>query len=194
MLSPVLSPRSSAASISSLVGRRGGRKRDGKVLVFCKALYGGLRRHRGREGSGLHPRPSRPSWPSGRSPPAFRRRPKAHLERAGKACADVAPSAIVPTIISRIARSNGIAPRISREAHQRPSRSQGHHTTPEPPCQPRPSRGGRHGSFPPCPAFVRSRGSPNFLSWAILKLMHVSINAGGCMHRSGQRSRRNGHQ
>jgi hypothetical protein len=37
-------------------------------------------------------------------PPAFRRRPKAHLEAGGKACADVAPSAIVPTIISRIAR------------------------------------------------------------------------------------------
>jgi hypothetical protein len=59
---------------------------------------------------------------------------------------------------------------------------------PEPALPARPSRGGRHGSFLPCPPSVRSRGSPNFLQ-AILKLMHVSINSGRCMHRSGQRSR-----
>ena len=59
------------------------------------ATRGGMTRIGGDDhgGSGA------PSRPSGRSPLHFDRRPKAHLKRAGKACADVAPSAIVPTII-----------------------------------------------------------------------------------------------
>jgi hypothetical protein len=51
-----------------------------------------------------------------------------------------------------------------------------------------PEASGSHGSFPllffQCAAEA-VRISP---SWSILKLMHLSINAAGCMHRSGQRS------
>jgi hypothetical protein len=132
-----------------------------------------------------------PSRPSRSIPTTFRRQPKAHLERARQSMRRCRTFGHRPDHHEAPRPHLTGSSKDQQEGRQRLS-AQNHRKTA---ARPEPLRAKPYGSFLPPVAFVRSRGSPNFLQLGDSKT-HACIDRcrWGCMHRSGQRVRRNGRQ